>query len=87
MSYDPTDWRYPAKMGLYDPSLEHDACGVGFIVDIEGKQRFTGKKIGVNQPYWEEKILILPMRKFDQILQIFNETYKKYLCMDNFGYE
>jgi glutamate synthase (NADPH/NADH) len=27
----------PAKQGLYDPSLEKDACGVGFIVNIKGK--------------------------------------------------
>src|SRR5260370_6219780 len=26
----------PAKQGLYDPWYEHDACGVGFIVDLKG---------------------------------------------------
>jgi glutamate synthase (NADPH/NADH) len=26
----------PEKVGLYDPSFEKDACGVGFIVNIEG---------------------------------------------------
>ena len=26
----------PFKQGLYDPSREHDACGVGFIADIRG---------------------------------------------------
>ena len=26
----------PLKQGLYDPSLEKDACGVGFIVSIDG---------------------------------------------------
>ncbi len=25
-----------AKQGLYDPSLEHDSCGVGFVVNIKG---------------------------------------------------
>ena len=25
------------KQGLYDPGYEHDACGVGFIVEISGK--------------------------------------------------
>lgn len=29
-------WEYPPKDGLYDPALEKDACGVGFIVSIEG---------------------------------------------------
>ncbi len=28
----------PAKQGLYDPQFEHDACGVGFIVQMKGKQ-------------------------------------------------
>ncbi|MEK8022456.1 MAG: glutamate synthase subunit alpha, partial [Candidatus Hydrogenedentota bacterium] len=28
----------PEKQGLYDPAFEHDACGVGFIVDISGKK-------------------------------------------------
>ena len=29
-------WDYPAQVGLYDPALEKDACGVGFIVSIDG---------------------------------------------------
>src|SRR6516164_4997735 len=28
----------PAKQGLYDPRYEHDACGVGFVVDLKGRQ-------------------------------------------------
>lgn len=31
------DWEGPAAQGLYDPQNEHEACGVGFIVSIEGK--------------------------------------------------
>src|SRR5580704_17936180 len=27
---------YPQKQGLYDPQFEHDACGVGFVVNIKG---------------------------------------------------
>ena len=26
----------PRKQGLYDPWFEHDACGVGFVVDMKG---------------------------------------------------
>jgi len=26
----------PAKQGLYDPSFETAACGVGFVVSIDG---------------------------------------------------
>jgi glutamate synthase domain-containing protein 1/glutamate synthase domain-containing protein 2 len=29
---------YPPKQGLYDPRFEHDACGVGFVVDIKGRK-------------------------------------------------
>src|SRR6266542_822745 len=28
----------PPAQGLYDPSHEHDACGVGFVVDIKGRR-------------------------------------------------
>ncbi len=28
----------PAKQGLYDPAFEHDACGVGFVVDMKGRK-------------------------------------------------
>ncbi|NCJ08368.1 glutamate synthase large subunit [Synechococcales cyanobacterium C] len=28
----------PLAQGLYDPQLEHDACGVGFVVHMKGKQ-------------------------------------------------
>jgi glutamate synthase domain-containing protein 2/glutamate synthase domain-containing protein 1/glutamate synthase domain-containing protein 3 len=28
----------PVEQGLYDPRNEHDACGIGFVVNIEGEQ-------------------------------------------------
>ncbi len=28
----------PKKQGLYDPQFEHDACGLGFVVNIKGKK-------------------------------------------------
>jgi len=28
----------PAKAGLYDPQFEHEACGVGFVVNIKGRR-------------------------------------------------
>ncbi len=28
----------PAAQGLYDPQFEHDACGVGFIVNMKGRK-------------------------------------------------
>ena len=28
----------PPKQGLYDPQYEHDACGVGFVVNMKGRK-------------------------------------------------
>ena len=28
----------PQRQGLYDPTNEHDACGVGFVANIEGQK-------------------------------------------------
>jgi glutamate synthase (NADPH/NADH) large chain len=28
----------PSAQGLYDPANEHDACGVGFVVDLHGRK-------------------------------------------------
>jgi glutamate synthase (ferredoxin) len=28
----------PARQGLYDPQFEHEACGVGFVVNIKGRK-------------------------------------------------
>src|SRR6187455_1867138 len=37
----------PAKQGLYDPEFEHDACGVGFVVDIKGRKSNAVVKQGI----------------------------------------
>ncbi|MEL4106393.1 glutamate synthase large subunit [Oscillospiraceae bacterium WX1] len=29
---------FPARQGLYDPRFEHDACGIGFVVNIKGEK-------------------------------------------------
>ena len=31
-------WELPPAQGLYRPEHEHDACGVGFVVDIKGRK-------------------------------------------------
>ena len=36
--YDSGDPGLPAAQGLYDPALEKDSCGVGFIADIQGRK-------------------------------------------------
>ncbi len=33
--------REQAAPGLYDPAYEHDACGVGFVVDMKGRRSHT----------------------------------------------
>src|SRR3954465_952806 len=30
-------WGPPPKQGLYDPALEHDSRGFGFVIDIKGR--------------------------------------------------
>ncbi|KLU65095.1 ferredoxin-dependent glutamate synthase 1 [Desulfosporosinus acididurans] len=32
------NYHLPNKQGLYDPALEHDACGMGFVVNIKGEK-------------------------------------------------
>ena len=31
----------PPAQGLYDPRFEHDSCGVGFVVDMQGRKTRT----------------------------------------------
>jgi glutamate synthase (NADPH) large chain len=37
-STEPRPSARPARQGLYDPWFEHDACGVGFVVDMHGRR-------------------------------------------------
>lgn len=37
----------PKKQGLYDPRFEHDACGIGFVVNIKGKKTHALVRQGV----------------------------------------
>jgi hypothetical protein len=39
------DWEPPKAQGLYDPQNEHEACGVGFIVAIDGKRNHKVNKL------------------------------------------
>ncbi len=38
----------PARSGLYDPRFEHDACGVGFVADLEGRASHAIVRKGVD---------------------------------------
>ena len=33
-----SDAAWPVARGLFDPTLEKDSCGVGFIADIKGRK-------------------------------------------------
>ncbi len=37
----------PPRQGLYDPRFEHDACGVGFVVNIQGRKSHDLVKQGI----------------------------------------
>src|SRR6516162_6785186 len=37
----PAQLTAPPKQGLYDPQFEHEACGVGFVVNMKGKKSHT----------------------------------------------
>lgn len=39
------NWELPEAQGLYDPQNEHEACGVGFIVAIDGQRSHKVIKI------------------------------------------
>ncbi len=43
----PAEARRLAQNGLYDPADEHDACGVGMIVAIDGKPRRDVVELGI----------------------------------------
>src|SRR6516164_9108735 len=38
MRFDMVQTGIPPAQGLYDPFYEHDACGVGFVVDLQGRK-------------------------------------------------
>ena len=44
----------PPKQGLYDPQFEHDACGLGFVVNVKGRKAHQivtdGLQILVSRP-------------------------------------
>ena len=33
----PLKFGFPEKTGLYDPAMEKDSCGVGFVANIKGR--------------------------------------------------
>jgi len=49
----------PAKYGLYDPVNERDACGVGFIADMTGKQTLAIALVGSSRVPGRPKTTLL----------------------------
>jgi glutamate synthase (NADPH/NADH) large chain len=37
----------PGPQGLYDPAFEHDACGVAFVVDVDGRASHRMVELGL----------------------------------------
>ena len=37
----------PGPCGLYDPRFEHDACGVSFVVDVQGRSSHRIIELGL----------------------------------------
>ena len=38
----------PAPQGLYHPAHEHDACGVNFVADLQGRKSHRIVAAGIN---------------------------------------
>lgn len=75
------EWEAPPKQGLYDPQNEHEACGVGFVVAIDGKRSHKVIK-QTNQPF--------PNRftykfKFSYLFQIVRDAETLALRMEHRG--
>lgn len=64
-------WEAPGKQGLYDPQNEHEACGVGFIVAIDGKRshKVSLQIFPIYLFSHYNKILFYPLFPFGQILR------------------
>lgn len=43
-----SQYGFPSKQGLYDPANEHDACGVGFVANVKGKQTHDIVSMGLD---------------------------------------
>src|SRR5256885_2375272 len=65
----------PLKQGLYDPAHEKDSCGVGFVVDIQGRkshqilrQVFIGRNPEItDDPAFERKLYVIRKRAYTEI--------------------
>ncbi|ATQ70187.1 MULTISPECIES: glutamate synthase large subunit [Methylosinus] len=47
MTIDASDPALPKAQGLYDPSKEHDSCGVGFVADLHNRQTHDIVEMGL----------------------------------------
>lgn len=67
------------KIGLYDPSLEKDACGVGFIVSIEreetNKVLTDAKTMLIRMAHRYMIIIIIFLFLFIKIIYLHSEVH------------
>ena len=50
----------PCKQALYDPQFESDACGVGFVVNIDG---IRSQKVS---KFWFTVVLVMKQTQLGQ---------------------
>ena len=61
----------PPPQGLYDPAYEHDACGIGFVVNIKGKKSYAMSFELLN----EEKTL--EEKEISEVMNSLIKTFEK----------
>lgn len=80
------DWEPPRAQGLYDPQNEHEACGVGFIVAIDGKRNHKVRRrlmlIRVYSPCQQSQVRLCSKLNvtFVTKLIIYSSTVCRYTC-------
>ena len=82
MPFDSKSWKLPKAEGLYNPALEKDACGVGFIVNIEGKSsRKVSYYFGCKTNF-REIVFWAPTFYFSQVSQVSQVSQIHFLTKD-----
>ena len=81
--------RHSAEFGLYRPTEEHDACGVGFVAHIKGTKAHgivevevqnDGKvydRKGINLPKSKLSIPTVPQEDLDNLKALINDAARR----------
>ena len=85
MPFDEKSWTLPKAEGLYHPGLEKDACGVGFIVNIDGKRTHKVKQFLCNFLVFGKNAFFTAKRRDSFGLTNFLKTFSKVEFHGNFN--